>query len=709
MMYMTLPLPIHFQPNVFRILVINALLALNGVGWAAGDATTDKVAEAADPKAAAIWLEQTWESASPKDLPFSFEMQGAKSREFLGNWEKTAEEKNGVRLLRWKDSQTGVELRVELTIHQNWPVVEWTAYLKNTGKGDSPEFKQLLAADIFFEGSEFTLHGIGGDSDSARSFASYEWQPKPDTVRIFGPGKSGKSTSGPNGWPYFNLAGPAEKGRILVLGWPGQWSATFNPEEKGVRWFAGQEQTHFKLRPGETVRFPSVTMMFWKGGDWILAQNLWRRWYRAAVLPHPPGGRQGAIWNVQTTLDKSQIPRLQQLLDAGIQPDLCWMDAGNGWWAKPEPRPFSKKDREDSSEAFLNTTGFWEPDPAKFPEGFAPFGSWAREHGMKSMLWFEPERIGYTNSAANAYSEPVLATRHPEWLLPGGSHGSYFNLGDPAALAWLKEHISSVIDRETLDWYREDFNGSGPYEVWQKNDKVQNDQTKLPRTGLTENFYIQGHLAFWDHLRSHKPGLLIDSCASGGRRNDLESMRRAVPLLRSDYEMTKDTDKFEGFQGQTYGLSFWFPFYGGLSRFGQPYEYRSLLMPQFGMHGQSMPIVKKAYDEFRRVAPLMIEGDYYPLTPYNRAPNQWIAWQFHTPQTGGGVIQAFRRQESGEAVLPVSLRGLDPSARYVVRNFDTAQTRKASGQDLMSGQFTLELPTARSAGIWQYGLAESEP
>ena len=245
--------------------------------------------------------------------------------------------------------------------------------------------------------------------------------------------------------------------------------------------------------------------------------------------------------------------------------------------------------------------------------------------------------------------------------------------------------------------------------MWQNNDKVQNDQTKLPRTGLTENFYIQGHLAFWDHLRSHKPGLLIDSCASGGRRNDLESMRRAVPLLRSDYEMTKDTDKFEGFQGQTYGLSFWFPFYGGLSRFGQPYEYRSLLMPQFGMHGQSMPIVKKAYDEFRRVAPLMIEGDYYPLTPYNRAPNQWIAWQFHTPQTGGGVIQAFRRQESGEAVLPVSLRGLGPSARYVVRTFATAHTRKASGQDLMSGQFTLELPTARSAGIWQYGLAESEP
>ena len=698
MVYMTSPLPLRFQPNVFMILVINALLALNGVGWAAGDATTDKVAEAADPKAAAIWLEQTWESASPKDLPFSFEMQGAKSREFLGNWEKTAEEKNGVRLLRWKDSQTGVELRVELTIHQNWPVVEWTAYLKNTGKGDSPEFKQLLAADIFFEGSEFTLHGIEGDSDSARSFASYEWQPKPDTVRIFGPGKSGKSTSGPNGWPYFNLAGPEEKGRILVLGWPGQWSATFNPEEKGVRWFAGQEQTHFKLRPGETVRFPSVTMMFWKGGDWILAQNLWRRWYRAAVLPHPPGGRQGAIWNVQTTLDQSQIPRIQQLLDAGIQPDLCWMDAGNGWWAKPEPLPFTKPEL-----VFLNTTGFWEPDPAKFPQGFAPFTDWARQHGMKSMLWFEPERIGYTNSVPGAYQLPVLATEHPDWLLHGTECGSYFNLGDPAALSWLQDHLSTIIGREKLDWYREDFNGPGPYPVWKTHDAVQGERSGLPRAGLTENFYIQGHLALWDSLRERKPGLLIDSCAAGGRRNDLESMRRAVPLLRSDYEMTTDADKFEGFQGQTYGLSFWFPFYGGLSRFGQPYEYRSLLMPQFGMHGQSLPVVKKAYDEFRRVAPLMIEGDYYPLTPYNRALDQWIAWQFHDPAKDSGILQAFRREKSTEAELAAPLRGLNPAGRYRITNLDAKESsEEKTGEEMMKPGLILRLPQPRSSSIWEY-------
>jgi len=53
---------------------------------------------------------------------------------------------------------------------------------------------------------------------------------------------------------------------------------------------------------------------------------------------------------------------------------------------------------------------------------------------------------------------------------------------------------------------------------------------------MTENLYVQGYLAYWDGLLQQHPGMLIDSCASGGRRNDLETLRRAVPLLRSDYQ-----------------------------------------------------------------------------------------------------------------------------------------------------------------------------
>jgi alpha-galactosidase len=668
------------------------------------------LAGVSDVPASREWEKTFWNAEDPARWPVSFVMNGTASRDLLPAWTAApVEEKNLdgkiVRILRRQDPASGLELRVEVVSYSAWPVVEWTAFLENKGQGDSPELRSLQAADVFFPGSDFKLHGIQGDSNTANSFAPYEWVAQPGTARVFSSGKTGKSTHGPDGWPYFNLAGPGDQGRILVLGWPGDWRATFIPENDGLRWFAGQERTGFQLRPGETARFPSVTLMFWKGGDWIMAQNLWRRWYRDEVMPHPEGGRQGPMWNEQTTLHESQIPRFQKLLEAGIQPDLCWMDAGDGWWVKPEPLPYAKTPL--AALVFLNTTGFWDPDPVKFPKGFAPFTDWARQHGMKSLLWFEPERIGYTNSVPGAYDRPVLATEHPEWLLHGEE--CYFNLGDPVALAWLQDHLTSVIQKAKIDWYREDFNTGGPYEEWRKNDEVEKEKTGLSRTGLTENFYIQGHLALWDSLRERNPGLLIDSCAAGGRRNDFESMRRAVPLLRSDYEMTQDADKFEGFQGHTYGLSLWLPFYGGLSRFQEPYEYRSLLQPQFGMHAAPLPVAKKAYDEFRTAAPHMIEGDYYPLTPYNRSPDQWIAWQFHTPGTGRGVIQAFRRAESGEAALSVQLRGLDPSARYMVCNLDETQSREASGADLMSGQFALELAAPRSAGVWEYSPAEKRP
>ena len=54
------------------------------------------------------------------------------------------------------------------------------------------------------------------------------------------------------------------------------------------------------------------------------------------------------------------------------------------------------------------------------------------------------------------------------------------------------------------------------------------------RIGAIENLHVQGYLKFWDELILRNPGLWIDSCASGGRRNDLETMRRAVPLHYTD-------------------------------------------------------------------------------------------------------------------------------------------------------------------------------
>jgi alpha-galactosidase len=226
---------------------------------------------------------------------------------------------------------------------------------------------------------------------------------------------------------------------------------------------------------------------------------------------------------------------------------------------------------------------------------------------------------------------------------------------------------------------------------------------------MTENLYVQGHLQFWDELKRRNPGLSIDSCASGGRRNDLETMRRAVPLLRSDFQWP-DSQKnvYEGNQGHTYGLSSWLPFQGSGVYGCDPYSFRSFYMPSFGM-GRLTPENKaaqrQAYSECAQISPLMLFGDYYPLTPYSVHEDAWIAWQFDRPETGEGCVQAFRRAKCQVSAIKLRLLGLEDSKTYEVQDFDKTNKMLFLGGELKRDGLPVELE-ARSAAVFRYHLIQ---
>ena len=138
----------------------------------------DAVQEAADVEAAAEWSREFWEAADPAKMPATFEVGETSSRELLAGWQaapvKTT--KNGEvtqRTFRWNDAASGLELHVDLTSYRRWPVIEWTGWLLNTGRGTSPVVKNLLAADLRFSGEGFTLHGIEGDDCSEKSYRPF--------------------------------------------------------------------------------------------------------------------------------------------------------------------------------------------------------------------------------------------------------------------------------------------------------------------------------------------------------------------------------------------------------------------------------------------------------------------------------------------------------------------------------------------------------
>ncbi len=624
--------------------------------------------------------------------PFSFCYGGRPSAELLalwpGNRERAVSEKGlKQRIQTWEDPATGLLVRCVAVEYAEYPVIEWTVTLKNRGLKPTPILESLQALDVSWERSgdeEFLLHGIKGDSCTADSYEPYQLQLGPNVTKAFSPpDHSGKSCDGPLGWPYYNLQTPGG-GVILAIGWPGQWASSFvRDAHRRLRIRAGQQRTHMVLHPGEEIRTPLIALLFWKGSSPVNAQNLWRRWYVKHNLPQVEGQPQPPIAQIQVEGSEANMAAVRAFLDAGIYPDLCWRDAGGAHtWYPNQTGPYQGND------AWLNT-GTWEVDTSRYPQGFKPFSDWVRSKGMQFLLWFEPERVGDTNS--------WLARQHPEWLLPGSSHGSILNLGNPAALRWLIDHVDGLIRSQGLDWYREDMNGGGPLPAWRKNDAPD-------RQGITENLYVQGHLAFWDELRRRHPKLRIDSCASGGRRNDLETTRRAVPLLRSDFQFPDMKGVVEGNQGHTYGLSSWLPFQGTGCYIYTPYAVRSFYLPSFGMSGltpENIAVQQQAYFECARIAPLML-GDYYPLTPYSLQEDQWIAWQFHRRERGDGVLQAFRRAQCDDGSRTFRLQGLVPSAHYEITNLDCPGNKVRSGRELMKQGLVVQISEKPGAAIITY-------
>jgi alpha-galactosidase len=616
------------------------------------------------------------EKAPSAEAPFAFTYDGKPSAEFLKAWKVEGRTRalggaKTERTVTYADPATGLVIACRAILYGDIPALEWTLYFKNAGEKDTPIIADIRAIDAGFmrpaEG-EFTLHYNKGDTCAADSFEPLTEALGPGAAKRFA-SAGGRPTN--LQYPFWNIAMPAG-GFMVVIGWPGQWSASLERDaDRTLRIRAGQELTRFKLHPGEEIRSPLVAMQFYEG-DWIRGQNLWRRWMVANAIPRPDGKlvptHYGACWSadlhpradeelaILSGYIREKIPLEFYFIDAG------WYPGNGNWWM---------------------TAGTWEVDRTRFPEGIREVSDLARANGMRFVLWFEPERAG---------AGTWLAENHPEWVL-GGKKGGLIDLGNRDAWKWIVERIDSLIVSEGVDVYRQDFN-IDPLGFWRGNDAED-------RQGITEIGHVTGYLAYWDELLRRHPKLWIDTCASGGRRNDLETLRRSVPLLRSDAFDTPITQ-----QCQTYGLSLWLPYHGSGLGASDRYWFRSCIFPASRVGWDTRKkeldyaLLRRMIGEFHKVQPFLL-GDFYPLTPYSLQKSAWIAWQFDEPELGGAV-QAFRREEAAEESKTLKLSGLDPKASYAMEDLDTGKTEKVTGQDLMDKGLRVALTSRPGAALFVY-------
>ena len=251
------------------------------------------------------------------------------------------------------------------------------------------------------------------------------------------------------------------------------------------------------------------------------------------------------------TTEENQLEAIETYAKRGFRGDIWWIDAG--WYPC----------RDEKGERHWPLVGNWIPDPERFPNGFGPVGEACARHGLRFLVWFEPERVR-VDRAWTAYrlgSDPNAQNGLAKLELDSVCEDM---------IRMTSEHIRDI----PIDCYRQDCN-IAPLDFWYCGDREQENGLE-DRRGTTEIHYINNLYRFWDALLERFPHLLIDDCAGGGHRIDIELLGRSVPLWRSDFQCTWDACP-EANQNQNAWAAWWYP-YSGIGygpTLGDLYSFRS--------------------------------------------------------------------------------------------------------------------------------------
>ena len=227
-----------------------------------------------------------------------------------------------------------------------------------------------------------------------------------------------------------------------------------------------------------------------------------------------------------------------------------------------------------------------------------------------------------------------------------------------------------------------------------------------------ENLHVQGYLAYWDALIDRNPGLWIDSCASGGRRNDLETMRRAVPLHYTDVGYGEHPIK----QKQFRELFEWIPYFRSHNMsWDREYVEKTLGRAwvendEFSFQCAMAPAVTymtwwdaddgqyertiAAEKIWRRAAEMMLRGDYEPLTECRKNPGDWYAMRFDCGDEG--FVQFIRNRAAEEERFTVPFRA-EAGRMYEFENSSDGTMFTRTGEALMRDGLAVSLP--KRAGV----------
>lgn len=659
---------------------------------------------------AARWFQTMTEN--PSQIPFFFTYRGENYTGFSNDKMtllsrencKTNEKENVT--LRFKVDDT-LEATVLCTFYQAYGAAEWTVWFENTGNENSGILENPHT-EMLFSGEKPVLKGIYGDA--VNQYRPYAFELDREPAHFVS--DIGRATH--INFPYFNLE-YGDRGVMLAIGWAGTWEANFHQTDAGVL-YSGRSAINLKtyLKPGEKIRTALYLAAFYTVRDENYATNYWRNWFIHCSMPKADKtgaeiepfsttcfaddtGRLNSDGSISEGFDTWK-PTMDKILEEKIPINFRWFDAG--WYIAPDLGSADPGTARD----WWQTVGTWELDPKKWPDKtFLASVEYAHEHGIKTLVWFEPERVTFVDDLVKNFGYKK------EWAIERPDDPAISNnIGDPLCFRWTVDRIKKMLYENKVDMYRED-NNCNPAPLWNYLDNKEGDD----RAGITECKFIDAHYRMWDEFiactLSYGGCGFVDSCASGGGRNDLESLRRGVPLLRSDSDRTTTALRLS----MSSSFHKWVPLCGSSvseksEQLTAPstcdmYTWRASYMGVLNVGARYVHDKEFDFDamrcgmgEWKEVAPYLLK-DFYVLTPWHPEKDraQFTAFVYFDPETEKGVLLAFRQEDCAEDTLTVELPFLPEGKSCTLQDADTGDRESVeSGKTL-----TLSFRAPRTARL----------
>lgn len=584
--------------------------------------------------------------------------------------------------LRGKGNWSKLTAKVVIHFEREFGAVYYRVSLKNEGDSESPSI--IGIQPIFLQWLEpeqpILIRTIGGGLTSGfypspayqeRIARLLSFSSEPLTIES---GPDGRSSN--KDLPFLALS-MGNAGIVCSLEWSGLWYMSVH--YPFVSLAGGIPVQGLTLNAGETLDLPAGHLVFFKG-DLDDEGNAIRRYLYECHCPKlsgrpplPPVSYDHWFY-IACDFDEELLRREADICaELGIE--YFVLDAG--WYAGC-----------GKGGEFSRGVGNWlRVDPAKFPQGIEPLAEYVRSKGMNFGMWFEVER---------AHRESDIVKEHPNWFLNIGEEFLHLNLAEEEAQEGIIQIISYWVEKLGLRWIRWDYN-IGPKPFWESADK----------TGKIQFKYVEGLYRVLDKLMEKYPNLLIECCASGGRRIDLGTLKRAHTIWFSDHTddpnicrfMQSGANRF--LPGNLLNSAVPTPLGGGDAGRGIV-DFLSRMTGAFSVDGditswspKQIQDVKRLIEIYKGFRHLLVQ-DFYPLTPHPRLPDEGEAFLFVSRDKREAILLAFRMPEEPVKRV-VRVRGLLPNAVYEVKNLFSwlkegkAEFMKRKGKTLVDKGLLLDL------------------